>query len=86
LLQTVGRLKAKIANTAPLLRSLAQAITESQPPASAIVIVIVDFKFQHCANPGEAVEHRGNERRLMARKIALNHWKAALQAHVYSNG
>jgi hypothetical protein len=24
--------------------------------------------------------------RLMARKIALNHWKAALQAHVYSNG
>jgi hypothetical protein len=24
--------------------------------------------------------------RLMARKIALNHWNAALQAHVYSDG
>ena len=35
---------------------------ESQPAARTIVIVIIDFKFQYCSDPGEAVEHRGNER------------------------
>ena len=34
----------------------------SQPPACAIVIVVVDFEFQYGANTSEAVEHRGNER------------------------
>src|SRR5208337_2853106 len=43
---------------------LAAFFVESQPPACAVVIVIVDFKFQHCAHTGEAVEHRGNERQI----------------------
>jgi hypothetical protein len=34
---------------------------ESQPSARAITIVIIDFKFQYCANPGEAIEHRSDE-------------------------
>jgi hypothetical protein len=28
----------------------------------AIVIVIIHFEFQDCANSGKTVEHRGNER------------------------
>jgi len=42
---------------------LAAFFVESQPPARTIVIVIVDFEFQYCADPGEAVEHRGNVKR-----------------------
>ena len=41
---------------------LAAFFMESQPSARAVVIVIVDFEFQYCADTGEAVEHRGNER------------------------
>ena len=37
---------------------LATFFVESQPPTCAIVIVIVDFEFQYCADSGEAVEHR----------------------------
>ena len=43
---------------------LAAFFVESEPPPRAIVIVIVDFEFQYCADPGEAVEHRGNERQV----------------------
>jgi len=41
---------------------LAAFFVQSQPPASAIMIVIVDFEFQYCAYTGEAVEHCRNER------------------------
>jgi integrase/recombinase XerD len=37
---------------------------ESQPPARAVMIVIVDFEFQYRAHTGEAVEHRCNERQV----------------------
>src|ERR1700730_18454524 len=37
---------------------------ESQPPAHAVMIVIVDFEFQYRADTGEAVEHRGDERQV----------------------
>jgi hypothetical protein len=40
---------------------LAAFLMESQPPARAVLIVIVDFEFQHCAHTGEAVEHRGDK-------------------------
>jgi hypothetical protein len=43
---------------------LAALFVESQPPAHAIMIVIVDFEFQYRADTGEAVEHRGNERQV----------------------
>src|ERR1700704_4081849 len=33
---------------------------ESQPPARAVVIVIIDFEFQYRADTGEAVEHRSD--------------------------
>src|SRR5450631_3991178 len=42
---------------------LAAFFMESQPPAGTVVIVIVDFEFQYRADTGEAVEHRGDERR-----------------------
>jgi hypothetical protein len=41
---------------------LATFFMESQPPARAIVIIIVDFEFKYCARTGEAVKHRRNER------------------------
>ena len=41
---------------------LAAFLVESQPPARAIMIVIVDFEFQYRADTGEAVEHRSDER------------------------
>jgi hypothetical protein len=34
---------------------------KSEPPARAVMIVIVDFEFQHRAHTGEAVEHCGDE-------------------------
>ena len=37
---------------------------ESQPPAHAVMIVIVDFEFQYRADTGETVEHRGDERQV----------------------
>src|SRR5208282_1388987 len=43
---------------------LAAFFVESQPPACAVMIVIVDFEFQYCAHTREAVEHRGNERQI----------------------
>jgi hypothetical protein len=41
---------------------LAALFEESQPTAGAIVIVIIDPEFQYCADPGEALEHRVDER------------------------
>src|SRR5208337_4355125 len=43
---------------------LAAFFMESQPPARTIMIVIVDLEFQYCADTGEAVEHRGDERQI----------------------
>src|ERR1700736_4609816 len=43
---------------------LAAFFVQSQVPARTIVIVIIDLEFQYCANPGEAVEHRGDERQV----------------------
>src|SRR5208282_1213686 len=43
---------------------LAAFFMQSQPPACAVVIVIIDFEFQDCAHSGEAVEHRGDERQV----------------------
>src|ERR1700674_4468850 len=43
---------------------LATFFVESQPPARAVMIVIVDFEFQYRAHTGEAVEHRGDERQV----------------------
>jgi hypothetical protein len=41
---------------------LAAFFMESQPAERAIVIVIIHFEFQDCANSGKTVEHRGNKR------------------------
>ncbi len=43
---------------------LAAFFVESQPPARAVMIVIVDFEFQYRAHTGKAVEHRGDERQV----------------------
>jgi hypothetical protein len=43
---------------------LAAFFVESQPPARAVMIVIVDFEFQYRADTGVAVEHRGDERQV----------------------
>src|SRR5271166_1253450 len=44
------------------LMLLTAFFVESQPPAGAIVIVIIEPEFQYRAHTGEAVEHRGDER------------------------
>jgi hypothetical protein len=38
---------------------------ESQPSAWIIVIVIIDFEFQHRADTDEPLKHRGNERPIL---------------------
>ena len=43
---------------------LAAFFVEAQPPARPVMIVIVDFEFQHRADTGEAVEHCGDERQV----------------------
>src|SRR4029077_1734402 len=43
---------------------LAAFLRESELPARAVMIVIVDLEFQYCAYAGEAVEHCGDERQI----------------------
>src|ERR1700693_4158257 len=43
---------------------LAALFVESQSPADAIMIIIVNFEFQYRAHTGEAVKHRGDERQV----------------------
>jgi hypothetical protein len=48
---------------------------ESQPPAGAIVIVIIDSEFQYCAHTGEAVKgensRKGNLRTLRCECVSI---------------
>ena len=43
---------------------LATFFMQSQPPAHAIMIVIVDFEVRYRADAREAVEHRADERKV----------------------
>ena len=42
------------------IKLLATFFVESQPPARAVMIAIIDSEFQHRADTGEAVEHCGD--------------------------
>ena len=43
---------------------LAAFFMESQPPARAVMIVVVNFEFQYRADTGETVEHCCDERQV----------------------